>query len=87
MLKKDKDYIIMSTIGVLGFPTHGDAEGPNEADGLGVLLRGLRGVWHNGAVHAPVAIGCVLQERFRLTALLIMLQNKGVCDSKVHKTL
>lgn len=25
-----------------GCPTHRDAEGPNEADGLGVLLRGLR---------------------------------------------
>lgn len=59
--------------------THRNAEGPNEADGLGVLLRGLRRLWHDGSVHTSVAIGCVLQERFRLTALLIMLQNKDVC--------
>lgn len=75
----------MSTVRFSRFPTHRDAEGPNEADGLGVLLRGLRRLWlwHDGAVHAPVAVGCVLQERFRLTALLIMLRNKGVWFKRV----
>lgn len=58
--------------------THGYTESSTEADGLGVLLNSFHRL-HSGygsTVHISVSMGWVLQERLRLSALLITLRDK-----------